>query len=246
MLDRRQEIAPAEEGGEDKWMLSYGDMMTLLLTFFVLLFAMSTLDTRAFREMVISLKGTFGVLTGGERVFLPGDLPEPEPASGEPVASHALTQALPQQSESEAEETEAAIDIQEREGEIIVRIPTAALFDSGGYEIKQLGREKLATIAGLINAYENEVTVVGHADATQITPGSLISSNWHLSALRAAEVIKYFVNEHKMDDSRFSLAAYGHTLAVSPDDRKNRRVELIFRPLGGRSYPDRYKQEGVQ
>ena len=69
------------------WMATYGDMVTLLLCFFVLLFAFATIDVQKFRELVISLKGTLGVLNAGERLFMPGDVPKPEPSSGQPSPS---------------------------------------------------------------------------------------------------------------------------------------------------------------
>ena len=229
----------AEQGGEDKWMLSYGDMMTLLLTFFVLLFAMSSLDAPAMREMVISLRGTFGVLTGGERVFLPGDLPQPEPASGEPLASHALMQALPKDLSTSEEEGESAeeqgetVQIIERSGETIVRFP-GVNFAAGSFELTEEGKQQLSRIQDLISFYQNEVTVAGHTDETLVRQDALLRSNWHLSALRAAEVVRYFVDQG-MSESKFSIAAYGSTRPLpSGDTDRNRRIDIIFRPLASK------------
>jgi chemotaxis protein MotB len=250
MLKKKEEIEIEKtvEEGAPKWLETYGDMITLLLTFFVFLFAFSTLDVQKFRQIVISLQGTLGVLNAGERIFDPGDLPQPNPSRGEPVPSYSLATPIPQPGEPQ-DIGEKEMEIEEKEGEIIVRIPGWVLFDEGKAELKEEGKEKLRKLAPVIQYFGNKVTVVGYADWKPVTkPKKLgsweIKDNWMLSAARAVSVVDFLMNEFDIKEDRFVVEAKGKTdpLPVERFKRKfkenwyeewlkyNRRIDIIFRP----------------
>ncbi len=240
------EIEKTVEEGAPKWLETYGDMITLLMTFFVFLFAFSTLDVQKFRQIVISLQGTLGVLNAGERIFEPGDLPEPNPGRGEPISSFSLALPIPIPGKEEGAKQslgEKNIEIEEKEGEVIVRIREAALFDEGKAELKEDGKETLRKLEPVIKYFRKEVTVVGYADPQVVTKpkkfGSWdIKDNWMLSAARAVSVVDFFVKELGLPEERFTVKAMGkvHLLkrekGESYEDwlKRNRRIDMIFRP----------------
>lgn len=95
MLSHRKR---ADDTGDEvqPWQMTYGDMVTLLLVFFVFLSIYATFDVQRFREVIMSVKGTLGVLPAGVGIFDPGDLPQASPDSGEPAPAQTLTQAVPE------------------------------------------------------------------------------------------------------------------------------------------------------
>ena len=227
------------------WMATYGDMVTLLLCFFVLLFAFATIDVQKFRELVISLKGTLGVLNAGERLFMPGDVPKPEPSSGQPSPSAQIASPIPpppgqaeKGNKGEGDQT-VRESFQSGAGEVLV-LPQAAKFEEGSDELTTNFKQVLDELVPLIKSYKNnEVSVVGHADPRPVrspmtrSDGSQVTSNWQLAADRAYKVIDYFVNEHKISEGRFSLVAYSsHKLEAKKLENEGdyRRVDIIFRP----------------
>ena len=228
-----------QEAGAEPWMLTYGDMVTLLLTFFVLLFAFSTIDVQKFREAVISLKGSLGVLSGGEQVIYPDlDLPKPDPASGQPVATQDLAQPVPTESERPGPEGEKAdVNTYQSGDGRVVALPNVALFDPGAVEIKPEFAAFLDRSVEQIRYYKDkQVSIIGHADAQPLSPNSKYKSNWDLASARAESVINYFVNKHGIPQKRFSLTAYSKYRPVPARDgeerdedlERQRRIDIIF------------------
>jgi len=239
------EVEEIEEEGAAKWLETYGDMVTLLLTFFVLLFAYSTIDKQKFREIVISLRGTLGVLPGGERIFDPGDLPSRNPKSGAPVSSYSLAHTIPNPSEEEEEDAKeeedeaGALIFKTIEKGVVVEISGHVLFERGKAELKKPGGEKfLDELHSRVISYftQNDITVVGHTDDTSMTKGGGYEDNWHLSSMRALRVVQYYTSRKGVPNERFTIAARAdNELAarednnITEEDRKRaRRVDIIF------------------
>ena len=237
MADEDQ-LEKAEEGAAP-WMLTYGDMVTLLLTFFVLLFSFATIDVQKFREVVISLKGTLGVLTGGEQVIYPGDLPKPNPESGLPVPAQDLAQPVPTESDQPGPEGQKAdIDTYQSGLGQVIAMPNIAFFDKGSAKLKldDEGKHRyLDRIVVLMDYYtDNQVSIIGHADPDPIE-STVFESNWHLASARAIAVIEYYTQKG-IPANRFSLTAYAEHRPVvnrSGDpmlDDKQRRIDIILHP----------------
>ena len=234
-MQEEQELEKKEAGAEP-WMLTYGDMVTLLLTFFVLLFAFATIDVQKFREVVISLKGTLGVLSGGERVFLPGDLPKPDPQSGQPVAAQDLAQPVPTESERQGLEGEKS-DVntyQTGQGEVVA-LPNIVFFKKGEAKLSDAGKVYLDRLLPLISYYkDNEISIIGHTDPDPPSPDSPFKSNWDLASARARAVIDHY-DKKGIPANRFSLTAYAehkqvrHASGDVKEDSKQRRIDIIFR-----------------
>ena len=176
---------------------------------------------------------------------MPGDVPKPEPSSGQPSPSAQIASPIPpppgqaeKGNKGEGDQT-VRESFQSGAGEVLV-LPQAAKFEEGSDELTTNFKQVLDELVPLIKSYKNnEVSVVGHADPRPIrspmtrSDGSQVTSNWQLAADRAYKVIDYFVNEHKISEGRFSLVAYSsHKLEAKKLENEGdyRRVDIIFRP----------------
>jgi len=225
-----------EEAGPSAplWMTTYGDMMTLLLCFFVLLISMSTMEIEKFKAAAASLKGALGVLPFQERVR-----PEPQtPRSADEIkkskerkrqrAVARLRRIIRQK------KLERLVKVQETEEGIHISIGDPALFDTGKAVIKPEIFPVLDAIVEVIHAgagTEN-IRVEGHTDNVPIH-NEQYKDNWELSIDRALSVIRYIRSRKVIDPKRLRPVGCGefHPIApnTTPEGRaKNRRVDIYI------------------
>jgi len=213
-----------------KWMLTFSDMMTLLLAFFVLLISMSSLDQEKLKKVLNSLKGSLGVLELGslseisvqakkenDTSFLNQDLLTPEYFKNLKEMILELTNYN-------------GMNIMAKESGYIISIDNDLIFDSGSADIKESASLFLDKIILLLKSGVNHIEVQGFTDNIPINGGKY-SSNWALSAARANSVVKYLI-EKKFNPKKFSTVAYGETRPIYPNTtpenrKKNRRVEIV-------------------
>jgi len=173
-------------GSGDAWLVTFTDLVALLLAFFVMLFAMMTLD----QDVWESLQEGFAV----EWVRL-DPLPEPpvpeeerdtptvELRSG--VDLDYLSALLRQELPNHAALAGARIDRQE--GRLVIALPDRLLFDSGATRPHPAAADALYTLGGLLRHLDNRVEVLGHADPRPMPEGTT-RSNWELSLARGTAV----------------------------------------------------------
>ncbi|GAW92926.1 OmpA family protein [Calderihabitans maritimus] len=227
------------EQGAPAWMVTYSDLMTLLLVFFVLIYSFSVLDVQKFKAFIASFPGV-GVLDKGtapldwEQKFAEGNtpgveenLPRPESRLDPLVGVYALIQQYLQEKGLEEdvlatyEDRGIALDIKER-----------ILFDSGKADLKPEAKEFLDGLAGLLSKLPNQISVEGHTDNRPINTVEF-PSNWELSAARASRVVRYFTEKHNLDPRKFVVVGFGEYHPVAPNDTpenqaQNRRVVIVI------------------
>lgn len=227
---RRDKNNSEEEDGAD-WMTTYGDMMTLLLAFFVLLYSFSTLDANKFKMMIEGLQGKLGVLTGGKTIssapMIEGGLNSQR--SGTQQLSN-LNTKVEEYIEDQGLENEVETKITDKG--LTVRFTGKVLFDLGEAMIKENAKEILNQMAKFIKTVPNDVMVEGHTDDLPIS-NSKYPSNWELSTARATNVIRYFIENDNIDPTRLSAAGYSKYKPIVPNEdwenrMKNRRVDIVI------------------
>ncbi len=229
--------------GSPYWMVTYGDMVTLLLCFFVALYAFSTLNAERFQAALLSIRGSLGFFKGGPGVIERG---------GSELARELLADA---QLRSVKEGAEKYLEEHELTGKVrlvlderglILRLQETVLFDPAQAELKPEARRTLAVVAEFLKKVPNQVRVEGHTcDLPVRSPR--YPSNWELSTARATSVIQYLVSLG-VPGSRLSAVGYGEYRPVVPNTseanrRLNRRVDILIMkqelgskepaPLGG-------------
>lgn len=210
------------------WMTTYSDLVTLLLCFFVLLFAFSNLDVKKFQGIMAYFQGSRGVLDGSNVIEMP-DLRDQEEIDLEELKS-----ALEEYATSSNLEEEITVSIDERG--LIIRFMDRVLFDPGKAELKPEAREILDTVAEILQRDEfkdKAIKVEGHADTTPVSPKDGFPTNWELSTARATNVLRYLVEQRGIEGERISASGYSYYRPIAPNDTKenkakNRRVDIVI------------------
>ena len=216
--------------GAPPWLCTYGDLMSLLLCFFVLIVSMSSTDPNEFNKATGSLKGSLGVLT--ENAVTLG-MKEAIVWKVSDVNIGELSMAVTAlQDFAETQGQQNGLNVVITSQGIAVRILTPILFEPGSAEIRPQGMPYLAKIFELAKDWENTIRVCGHTDDTVIS-NSVYSSNWELAYARARNVARFGINYAKLDPKRFSIVSYGEYRPAYPNDseanrQKNRRIEIFI------------------
>jgi chemotaxis protein MotB len=220
-------------------MATYGDMVTLILCFFVLLFAMSSIDSQKFQKMLISLRGSLGPMKGGKTTEVsPPDTPNVSAEIGKDAGSAERyemdTQHVAHTIESylRTQGLDRTIEVTINQRGVAVSLSDQFLFNSGSAELKADGQRVLYKIATLIRNEVPAVSVEGHTDAVPLH-GGIYRDNWGLSSSRAAAVASYFEASGGFPSRKLQAVGYASTHPVVPNDTAehralNRRVELVF------------------
>lgn len=233
-MSRKRAQEPDEEGGSPAWMTTFGDMMTLLLTFFVLLYSMSTIDVAKFEQAMGSLQAHLGVLSGGRTISTQQMIDRGSVGEDfSPITSRTLKRVMTEM-ETYIEEQDLSEDVNAQMSQrgLVIRFTGQLLFDLGEANIRTEGEEVLSKIATIIQEVPNDILVEGHTDNLPIST-SEFPSNWELSTTRATKVIRYFIENESIDSDRLSAAGYSEYRPLVPNDtsdnrKKNRRVEIVL------------------
>ncbi|MDR2137761.1 MAG: flagellar motor protein MotB [Synergistaceae bacterium] len=233
----RKQKAPASAPGAPLFMATYGDMVTLILCFFVLLFSMSSVDVQKFKQALLSLQGTFGILKGGptlEEIQEPNENRDEDMNPGSSAQREMDTRHVAYTIDSylRSEGLEKSIQMTISQRGVTVSISDQFLFDSGSAELKVEGQRVLYKIATLVRDVVPAISVEGHTDAVPLR-GGRYRDNWGLSSARAAVVASYLEASAGVSPHKLQAVGYGSYRPVVPNDYDehralNRRVDLVF------------------
>jgi chemotaxis protein MotB len=241
------EVQEEAEEGAPEWVVTFGDMMSLLLTFFILLLSFSELDVAKYKELAGSLEQAFGVqrkdptATGQPKgmkfIFRDFDQAFVEQAVvGEnEYSAKDMVEKLNEQLEAfgikELKE-QGLFEIEAKENQITLRLMGQSTFDSGSAVIKPEMIPILQEIGKIISPLQEDILVAGHTDNVPLK-GGIYQSNLDLSAARAASVMKFFVSHGLVIPEKIATMAFGEYRPLVPNTtaenrQKNRRVEIIL------------------
>lgn len=235
-----------EEKASIDYMLTYGDLITLMLCFFVVLISMATFDKVKLQIVLSSFRGAFGVFEQGPSMEkeelmnmgmgvgkivrgIPLFAPGREAKRGREKAKEGLEEKMKMALEEGISRGYARIR-KEEEG-IAISLSADVLFDPGRLEIKPKGEEILDKILMLLEVIPHQIKIEGHTDNMSIHTSN-IPSNWELSALRATAVLRYLETSNRIVSTRLSAGGYGEYRPLVPNDtlahkKINRRVDII-------------------
>jgi chemotaxis protein MotB len=220
--------------GAPEWMVTFADLMSLLLTFFVLLLSFSNMEIVKFRTMAGSVRNALGLKSEFDLSDVPmGNklLPyeDPKEGEGDGADTQGLRDELEQMMRDEGLPEKASVRITSRG--VALHIEGDILFDSGRTDLKATAEPILQRIAELVPRVGYRVDVQGHTDDVPIATAAF-PSNWELSAARAARAVRYFV-EKGVPAERFRAIGLAETRPIDSNDTTdgraaNRRVEFLF------------------
>ncbi|GAE25819.1 flagellar motor rotation protein MotB [Halalkalibacter wakoensis JCM 9140] len=232
-----------EDKGAPKWMVTFSDLMTLILVFFILLFSMSVVDAQKFRAIADSFqqRQIFEYMPsaidfenpseerGEERKdpFEEGDFGDETDSTAElDELLHEVNEFL-----EENELTEVISATRDDRGVVLV-LQERTLFETAEAELLDEAELFLSKVGTLLESIPNIVKVEGHTDSRPISTYRF-PSNWELSGARASSVIRFLIDTYNLEPSRFIATGYGDTRPVVPNTtvenlQMNRRVVIVI------------------
>jgi len=222
------------EEGAPLWVVTFGDLMSLLMCFFVLLLSFSEMDRKKYKMVSGSMAQAFGIQRK-KPVF--------ESPRGQKMIAKEFDQAviitkieesikpIIDEIKNEYEELKDAVELEIGEDTVTIRMMGETTFDTGKAELRPVFRMLLKKIGAVLGQTKGEIIIAGHTDNVPLS-GGLFGSNLGLSMARAGSVAEYLLRTTSIDPTRLSTMGFGEYRPLASNDtaqgrRKNRRVEII-------------------
>jgi chemotaxis protein MotB len=235
-----------EHVNHERWLISYADFITLLFAFFVVMFAVSQVDSKKVGRFSEAFSKAVGADMFPDKGT--GFLPEVAPAAPKKTDSEGeggkqvgdlglprelleVKKAIEKRKDNKDDSALAGLQMVTRRNELVLRMADNIFFDAGNDTLKAPALEILKTLAPELIKRNVDVRIEGHTDARPISTPRF-HSNWDLSTARATAVIMKLASDG-MPPSRLAAAGYGEFRPIAPnttDDgrRQNRRVDLVI------------------
>src|SRR6266849_83203 len=227
------------DGGHEnaeRWLLTYADLITLLMVFFVVLYSMSSADSTKFKAISMALQQAFNLdVLKGQAATSIGDaaaLPSPPvdnliDDSQVPTVSR-LESKIEAVVDGVAQSPDVSVSV-DKEG-VVIRLSGSYLFDSGRAELKPNSLTILDAVSAELRLQANDIRIDGHTDSTPID-SPRYPTNWELSVARALAVTRYLTESDSLPAGRLMAAGFGECRPLVPNDTRdhramNRRVEI--------------------
>ena len=243
-------------GGGANWMDTYGDMVTLLLCFFVLLYSMSTISEEKWKMLVASFNPD-AALTMTESSGNDGPNADPNEldGSGMGLSQVDIDEDMAQLYEMlmayiADQNAQDSISVSQGDGKVFVTFSQAVFFEGDSWALKEESKPLLEMVAAMLSEVAesiDEVRIMGHTAQGDPNKPNNIQVDRMLSAQRAAITVAYIQQFCTVDPARLISEAYGQWRPVAPNDSsegraQNRRVEMI---ISGRNI-EKELAEGIQ
>ncbi|MDR1579311.1 MAG: OmpA family protein [Synergistaceae bacterium] len=240
-MARRKKSEGGGGGGAPAWLATYGDMVTLVLCFFVLLYSFSNLDARKFEAVAASLQNAFNIQPGGSttsdvKAIMDGSLREYQGNADRPTESDQIYNsnrvlALVQRAlKDEMNGEEVSVSVNDRG--VVIALSEQMLFEEGSAKLRPEALRILYKIGGVIEKLPNDISVEGHTDSG-IPLRSIYIDNWGLSSARASRVTAYLDETIGIPQNRLRAVGMGASAPVVPNISEenmklNRRVDIVI------------------
>lgn len=222
-------------GNAERWLLTYADMITLLVAFFVMMYSMSVLNLAKFRQVAISIRSGFGgqmddggsalmtqAVSGGKPTIMPEFSAIKSAQVAQQIRKYIKEKKL--QDEVRLQETERGL--------VVSMVTDKMLFHKGQADISPEAGTIIDKVASLIANTNSLIRVEGHTDNLPIS-NDRYPSNWELSTARASAVIRFLIEHAHIASARLSAAGYADSRPLVPNDSEahrayNRRVDIVI------------------
>lgn len=223
-----------EHENAERWLITYADLITLLLAFFILMYTMSKQDAQKYQEIAGQLKAVFtgGIGVAGKGSTLGKTPTELSFKGGEGSGVRELERQIRGVDEQSKGANGGRIQVFADERGIVVRAMEKAFFEEGKADLSDQAKKALDVMVPVIKSMNSHLRVEGHTDNVPIR-NSEYESNWELSVMRATEVVRYLVERHKFPPDKISAAGYAEYRPIASNDTEknrglNRRIEMII------------------
>ena len=218
------EESPFSESGEkDRYLITYSDLITLLLGLFIILYAISKIDVDKYEKMITAMGDVFG--NHGKVVNMKSAGPSIVPNDGSHLKSE-LNELIDKYHYNKS------IRLEENERGVTIHILDDILFPSGSAELASYSVTVLNRLSEILKELPNDIRVEGHTDNVPIST-AVFPSNWHLSVSRALNTAYYLINKEGLNPEKVSIVGYSEYKPISTNDTpegraSNRRVDIVI------------------
>lgn len=226
----------------ERWLLTYSDLITLLMIFFVIMYSMSNVDSQKYDSLAYSLNTSLApslsIVAGGSNTVGSGinssngnnDFFSNSSSDQEPSPAQEIENKLKTYLESHNLTSQVNLHI-EPQG-LILSLNETVFFESGKAEVQPNYKQNLLEICEILNTFDNNVAIEGYTDNVPIN-NNHFKSNWELAALRAINVVHLFTDEGHIDPHKLSATSYGEYRPITSNDTaegrsKNRRIDIVL------------------
>lgn len=233
---------PQEHVNTERYMLTYSDMITLLMMFFIIMYASSNVDAVKYKEISDSFKIAF---SGGQTIVGAGDSMDAKKSNHTTKQENVNNKVdETQEQENQLQQVKKTIDkyIQQNnmtgnvsteieERGLVVSVRDTLFFDSGKADLKPDFQKKIVEIGSILNSVDNYIRIEGHTDNVPISNYKYID-NLDLSTARANSVLRVLQNQAHINPKRLTSMGYGEQRPVAGNNTedgraKNRRVDIV-------------------
>lgn len=250
-MRRRTKRKGESHDNHERWLITYSDLITLLLIFFVIMYSMSKVDMAKFEVFAQSLhlqfakgdsnlekyQGALGDLKQGDgedgdsRDLQSSPSPTPAPTMSDEEQAKLLREQELQDLLAKVNQyisennLQAQVSAKDAERGVVVKLNDLILFDLGKADLKPAALPILDKLASLFQTLNTKISIEGHTDNLPLQTGSLYKDNWGLSQARSVSVVRYFLSVQGMRDGMFVSSAYADTMPVAPNDTEENRAK---------------------
>jgi len=218
----------AESGEKDRYLITYSDLITLLLGLFIILYAISKIDVDKYQKMITAMGDVFGSHDKVVNMKSSGN-GSSAPGSAEGTGSHLkaeLSQLIDKYHYNNS------IRLEENERGVIIHILDDILFPSGSSNLATYSVTVLNRLAEILKELPNDIRIEGHTDNVPINTAAF-PSNWHLSVARALNTAYYLINTEGLNPEKVSIVGYSEYKPIAANDTpegraSNRRVDIVI------------------
>ena len=250
----------AEKENSERWLLTYSDMITLLMLFFVVLYSMSNADTAKAKALSEELQsvfaggnwGIFETMGRTERRGIDNYSGRAGAGSKNPYQTKNTQQIKVMSKANELFKPEIEskyLQVSMDERGLVITLTGDVFFEGGSALLEEQARPILNKVSSLLKAVPNFVRIEGHTDNFKVTvskTGERYETNWDLSSARSINILRYLTEENFVDPKKLSAVAFGEYRPIddnnTPEGRAyNRRVDIVIlneKPMSEQNNPD--------
>lgn len=235
---RRRRRTPEAAHADERWLITYADMITLLMVFFIVMFASAVVNQEKFEKVIAAMSAAFSldVMSGADAVGVGPDsasemLPDPGLSASGAAQADYVSISAGLRDFAVLHGLEGKVEVEAQPGAVTIRIAGSLLFPSGRDELDAAAGDLLEKVAQMVLPLPNAIRIEGHTDDIPPSNGPF-SDNWHLSTARAISVLDQLVADG-LPPVRLSAAGYAEFRPLVPNSdeanrARNRRVDLVL------------------
>lgn len=230
---RRRKKLKKSHNNSERWLLTYSDLITLLMVFFVIMYSMSNIDKQKYQQIAQSLQETLGTVNTNDKNNNESNGNNISNSQSNVETEQDLTN-LKGKVDEYIKENDLGnnIVVKNYEKGLVISFKDDILFDSGEAILKYDYIENIKKVGDLLKTVDYYVRVEGYTDNVKMD-NNKFKSNWELSSARANEVLHFLVDNGYVSNEKICSIGYGEYRPMASNDteegrKKNRRVDILL------------------